>query len=106
MDRLEKLGIIEKGLTGYSSLVLLVKHKQQNLYRVVTDFRVLNECLVRIDHTFLLMRDCLGAIGNSECQVFTVIDLRDEYHTLRLAKESQKFCGIILFYGSPTYHYL
>ena len=38
MDRLEKLGIIEKGLTGYSSPVLLVKRKQQNLYRVVTDF--------------------------------------------------------------------
>ena len=38
MDRLKKLGIIEKGLTGYSSLVLLVKCKQQNLYRVVTDF--------------------------------------------------------------------
>ena len=43
MDRLEKLGIIRKGLTGYSSPVLLVKRKQQNLYRVVTDFRVLNE---------------------------------------------------------------
>ena len=42
MDRLEKLGIICKGLTGYSSPVLLVKRKQQNLYRVVTDFRVLN----------------------------------------------------------------
>ena len=32
MDRLEKLKIIEKGLTGYSSPVLLVKRKQQNLY--------------------------------------------------------------------------
>ena len=38
MDRLEKLGIIKKRLMGYSSPVLLVKHKQQNLYRVVTDF--------------------------------------------------------------------
>ena len=38
MDRLEKLGIIEKGLTGYSSPVLLVKRKQQNLYRVVIKF--------------------------------------------------------------------
>ena len=46
MDRLDKLGIICKGLTGYSSPVLLVKRKQQNLYRVVTDFRVLNERLV------------------------------------------------------------
>ena len=34
MDRLEKLGIIRKGLTGYSSPVLLVKRKQQNLCNV------------------------------------------------------------------------
>ena len=88
MDRLKKLGIIEKGLTGYSSPVLLVKHKQQNLYRVVTDFRVLNECLVRINHAFPLVRDCLDAIGNSECQVFPVIDLRDAYHTLQIGTES------------------
>ena len=106
MDRLEKLGIIEKGLTGYSSPVLLVKRKQQNLYRVVTDFRVLNERLVQINHAFPLVQDCLDAIGNSACEVFTVIDLRDAYHTLRLAKESQKYCGITPYYGAPIYHYL
>ena len=32
MDRLEHLGIICKGLTGYSSPVVLVKQKNQNLY--------------------------------------------------------------------------
>ena len=32
MDRRERLGIIHKGLTGYSSQVVLVKHKNQNLY--------------------------------------------------------------------------
>ena len=32
MDRLEHLGIIQKGLTGYSSPVVLVKWKNQNLY--------------------------------------------------------------------------
>ena len=106
MDRLEKLGIIEKGLTGYSSPVLLVKRKQQNLCRVVTDFRVLSKRLVCINHAFPLVRDCLDAIGNSACEVFTVIDLRDAYHTLRLAKECQKYCGITPYYGVPTYHYL
>ena len=35
-----------------------------------------------------------------------MIDLRDAFHTLRLAKTSQKYCGITLCYGSPTYHYL
>ena len=32
MDRLQHLGIIRKGLTGYSSLVFLVKWRNQNLY--------------------------------------------------------------------------
>ena len=32
MDRLEHLGMIQKGLTGYSSLVVLVKRKNQNLF--------------------------------------------------------------------------
>ena len=39
MDRLEKLGITWKGLTGYSSSVLLAKRKQQNLYQVITNFK-------------------------------------------------------------------
>ena len=32
MDRLKHLGIIQKGLTGYSSPVVLVKWQNQNLY--------------------------------------------------------------------------
>ena len=38
MDRLEHLGIIQKRLTSYSSLVVLVKRKNQNLYKVCSDF--------------------------------------------------------------------
>ena len=38
MDRLEHPGIIQKGLTGYSSPVVLVKRKNHNLYRVCSDF--------------------------------------------------------------------
>ena len=106
MDRLEKLGIIRKGLMGYSSPVLLVKRKQQNLYRVVTDFRVLNERLVRVNHAFPIVCDCLEAIGASKCKVMSVLDLRDAYHTLPLAEESQKYCELTPYYGSPTYVYL
>ena len=59
MDRLEHLGIIHKGLTGYSSLVVLVKRKNQNLYQVCSDFRILSEKLVKINHAFPLVRDCI-----------------------------------------------
>ena len=106
MDRLEKLRIIQKGLTGYSLLVLLVKQKQQNLYWVVTNFRVLNEQLVQVNHAFPIVRDYLEAIGASRCEVMSVLDLRDAYHTLPLAEESQKYCGLTPYYGSPTYVYL
>ena len=43
MDRLEHLGIIRKGLTGYSSPVVLVKRKNQNLYRVCSDFHICHQ---------------------------------------------------------------
>ena len=36
----------------------------------------------------------------------STIDLRDAFHALRLAKTSQKYCGITPYYGLPTYHYL
>ena len=106
MDRLEHLGIICKGLTGYSSLVVLVKWKNQNLYRVCSDFRILNEKLVKINHAFPLVRDCIEQLGRKKCHYLSMIDLRDTFHTLRLALSSQKYCSITPYYGSSTYHYL
>ena len=106
MDRLEHLGIIRKGLTSYSSLVVLVKRKNQNLYRVCSDFRILNEKLLKINHAFPLVRDCIEQLGRKHCHYLSTIDLRDAFHTLRLAASSQKYCGITPYYGSPTYHYL
>ena len=106
MDRLKHLGIIRKGLTGYSSLVVLVKWKNQNLYRVCSDFCILNEKLVKINHAFPLVRDCIEQLGRKKCHYLSTIDLRDAFHTLQLALSSQKYCGITPYCGSPTYYYL
>ena len=108
MDRLKHLGIIPKGLTGYSSPVVLVKRKNQNqnLYQVCSDFRILNEKLVKINHAFPLVRDCIKQLGRKKCHYLSMTDLRDTFHMLRLALSSQKYCGITPYYGSPTYHYL
>ena len=57
MDRLKHLGIIGKGLTGYSSPVVLVKWKNQKLYRVCSDLQILNEKLLKINHVCPLVRD-------------------------------------------------
>ena len=55
MNRLEHLGIIRKGLTSYCSPVVLLKRKNQNLYRVCSDFQILNEKLLKINHAFPLV---------------------------------------------------
>ena len=90
MNRMEHLGIIRKGLTNYSSPVVLVKRKNQNLYRVCSDFWILNEKLLKINHAFPLVQDCIEQLGRSKCDYMRTIDLRDAFHTLRLAKTSQK----------------
>ena len=94
MDRLEHLGIIQKGLTSYSSPVVLVKWKSQNLYRVCSDFRILNEKLLKINHAFPRVRDCIEQLGRKYCYYLNTIDLRDAFHMLQLASSSQKYCGI------------
>ena len=94
------------GLTGYSSLVVLVKQKNQNLYRVCSDFQILNEKLLKINHAFPLVSDCIEQLGQKCCHYLSTIDLRDAFHTLQLAASFQKYCGITPYYGSPTYCYL
>ena len=106
MDRLKHLGIIHKGLTSYSSPVVLVKQKNQNLYEVCGDFHILNEKLVKINHAFPLVRDYIEQLGRKKCHYLSMIDLRDAFHTLQLALSLQKYCSITPYYGSPTYHYL
>ena len=52
------------------------------------------------------MQDYIEQLGRSKCDYMSAIDLQDAFHTPRLAKTSQKYCGITPYYGSPTYHYL
>ena len=82
MDRLVKLGILKKGLSGYSSPAMAIPRKNSDIPRVVGDFRYLNKRLVKLNMTFPLVRECIQAIGASQCEVMSVIDLRDAYHTL------------------------
>ena len=76
MDRLKHLGIIHKGLTGYSSPVVLVKWKNQNLYRVCSDFCILNEKLVKINHAFPLVRDCICRAAGMEDNLQVTLDIQ------------------------------
>ena len=92
------LGILRKGLTSYSSPIMLIPRKQGGIPRIVTDFRHLNTRLVTLHPSIPLLRDAIQILGASGCEVISVINLRDAYHALRLSKKSQKYCGITPYY--------
>ena len=35
----------------------------------------------------------------------SVLDLKDAFHSLRLSEKSQKYCGILPYFGSASYLY-
>ena len=87
------LGILKKGMSFYSSL-MLTPRKLIGIPRIVTDFRHLKSSLVTLQPSIPLLRDAIHILGASGCEVLSLADLRDAYHTLRLSKKSQKYCGI------------
>ena len=84
MKRLCYMGILKEGFSAYSSLVMLISRKLTKDKRVVTDFRHLNVRTVENNLAYPLVRDTLSVLGNSRCEVLSVLDLKDAFHSLRL----------------------
>ena len=49
-----------------------------------------------------LVRDTFSVLGNSKCEVLSVLDLKDAFHSLRLSEEAKKYCGILPYFGSAS----
>ena len=46
-----------------------------------------------------------SVLGNSKCEVLSVLGLKDAFHSLRLSDNSKKNCGILPYFGSSSYLY-
>ena len=105
MRRLCYLGILKEGFSAYSSPVMLITRKVASDKRVVTDFRHLNTRIAKNNLAYPLLRDTFLLLGSSKCEVMLVLDLKDAFHSLRLSEKSQKYCGILPYFGSASYLY-
>ena len=105
MKRLCYLGILKEGFSAYSSLVMLISRKMTKDKRVVTDFRHLNMQIERNNLAYPLLKDTFALLGSSQCEVMSVLDLKDAFHSLRLTENSKKYCGILPYFGSASYLY-
>ena len=85
MKRLCHMGILKEGFSAYSSLVILISRKLMKDKRVVTDFRHLNVRIVKNNLAYPLVRDTFSVLGHSGCEVLSVLDLKDAFHSLTLS---------------------
>ena len=105
MKRLCYLGILKEGFSAYSSPVMLISRKMTKDKRVVTDFRHLIMWIAKNNLAYPLLKDTFSMLGSSKCEVMSVLDLKDAFHSLQLTENSKKFCGILPYFGSPSYLY-
>ena len=73
--------------------------------RVVTDFRHLNVRVAKNNLAYPLVRDMFSVLGNSKCNVLSVLDLKDAFHLLRHSEESKRYCSILPDFVSASYIY-
>ena len=88
MKRLCYLDILKEGFSAYSSPVMLISRKMTNDKRVVTDLR----------DTFVLL-------GSSKCEVMSMLDIKDTFHSSRLTENMKQYCGILPYFRSASYLY-
>ena len=105
MKRLCYLGILKEGFSAYSSPVMLISRKVTQDKWVVTDFRHLNMRIAKTNLACPLLKDRFMLLGGSKCEVLSVLDLKDTFHSLRLSENSKKYCGILPYFGSTLYLY-
>ena len=105
MRQLCYLGILKEGFSAYSSPVMLIIQKLTSDKRVVTDFWHLNTRIAKNNLAYPLLRDTFSLLGSSKCEVMSVLDWKDTFHSLPLSEKSQKYCGILPYFGSPSYLY-
>ena len=105
MKRLCYMGILKEGYFAYSSPVMLISRKLTKDKRVIMNFRHLNVRIAKNNLAYQLVRDTLSVLGNSKCEVLSVLDLKDAFHSLRLSEDSKKYWQIFPYFGSSSYLY-
>ena len=56
---------------------------------MVADFGHLNVRIAKNNFAYPLVRDTFSVLGNSKCEVLSVLDLKDAFHSLRLSENSK-----------------
>ena len=71
----------------------------------MTDFGHLKTRIAKKNLAYPLVKDTFTMLGNSKCEVLSVLDLKDTFCSLRFSENSKKYCCILPYFGSASYLY-
>ena len=69
--------------------------------RVVMDFRHLNMYITKNNLAYPLLKDTFSMLGSSKCEVMSVLDLKDAFHSLQLMENLKKFLWHTSLFWKP-----
>ena len=84
---------------------MLISRKVMQDKRVVTDFSHLNVRIAKNSLAYYLLEETFSVLSSCRCEVLSVLDLKDAFHSIRLLENSKKYCRILLYFGSASYLY-
>jgi len=87
-DDLLKRNIIKPSVSPYCACVVPVRKRSGEL-RLCVDLRPLNARVERQRYSFPVIEECLSRLANKH--VFTLLDLRDSFHQIRVHPDSTKY---------------
>ena len=83
---------------------MLISRKLTKDKRVVTDFRHLNVRITKNNLAYPLLKDTFSVLGSSRCEVLSVLDLKDTFHSLSLSENSRNtLVYSLIFVAHLTY---
>jgi len=87
-DDLLNRGIIKPSISPYCARVVPVRKRSGDL-RLCVDLRPLNARVERQRYSFPIIEECLSRLANKN--VFTLLDLRDGFHQIKVHPDSTKY---------------
>jgi hypothetical protein len=92
-----QIGWLEPSYSDWGSAAFVVPKKEEGQWRLVVDYRGLNQCTVHDAYQLPLIEYFLQK--HSGGIVFSVLDMKKVYHQMPLAKESRKLTAMNTPYG-------
>lgn len=104
IQELADADIIEKSKSRYSFPLILVRKKTEGEYRLVVDYRRLNQITIASTYKLPLISDILNSLRGA-C-FYSTLDANSSFHQIKLREEDKHLTAFASPYGNYQYKYL